>query len=550
MSKHFLFSGLCDSKLEFRYEAMKLQNLTMNMKDNHENYIEFYNRGLKIKKTYAELYEDVSRTLSLIQKHGLEKKGKVAIISNNRYEWTLVDLACMLGGYILIAFHAKDFETGENEIYNKYEADLTFIEEKYITDGMDRASLVEIEHLTDLLASEKPTSVDEFHFQSDEEFTCVFTSGTTGEPKGLGIITGAIDHIIDFSASKFNYSVDDKVIVFLPLSIFTSRLYFYAAILMSVNIIVTVPELVLSALRLYQPTILQSVPNFFEAIYNAYHQKVRSALSSRIIYRLFVMMHRIIPLSLRKKLHEKLFGEVISYFGGRMRIMITGTAPIPVRVLDFYNLVGITLLESYGLNETGVIALNSLDANRRGSVGKPVQGFHVKLDQDGQVMVKSDYIWSRGYFNDEGALQQQIFRNDGYIATGDIGYFDNDGYLYLQGRISEVIALTNGQKTHPTIIENKLKDSPLIRQVMVTGNRKPYLVAVVFSGDQALTHTDLKNEISKINRSFPEYLRVKNFHLARSPFTMENNQLSNNLKLNRREIELVYRKEISSMYQV
>jgi long-chain acyl-CoA synthetase len=527
---------------------IKLSNLLEKMRCNNRNYLEYYNQGIKIKKTYTEVYGDVLKTLSLLNELGLQRGHKVGIMCNNKYEWILVDLACLFGGYILVAIHTKDFQSKLEYLVSELNINIIFIERKIKNELNVKLNLFEIDSLTEQIKAKEKAVPGDFTFKEDDIFTIVFTSGTTGISKGIGLRIKAIEHTITVTSNQFNYTNNDKILTFLPLSVFTSRLYIYGAFILDSNLITTVPEMALSALRIYKPTIMQSVPYFFESICNIFFQKINYSILSVSAYKLYDFLGEIMPPVIRKKLHQKLFGEVINYFGGNMRIMITGTAPISRKVLEFFKKTGMVLYESYGLNETGVLTLNSPNDSKIGSVGKLLDGYSIFFDDENQILVKSEYFWSNGYIKADDGVNKEVFRKDGIIATGDIGWIDEDGFLFLNGRISDVISLTSGQKVHPIVVEKHLNSSLLIKQSMVTGNNKPYLVAIIVKNNKDIKNKQIREEIKKQNRDLPEHQMIKDFVAIDEAFSFQNGQLSNNLKLNRAEIYKKYKKEIDSLY--
>ncbi len=524
----------------------KLIDIAEKIKNNKLNTIEYYNRDIKLKKTYSEFYVDITKALTYIRSKVEGTGQKIGIMSTNKYEWMLVDLACLFGGYTLVAVHAKDFENKLDNVVKEFDIKLMFVEKKYMELSCGNAIKTELDSFLETISNEKES--DQESFCVNEMFTVVFTSGTTGIPKAIGLKSRSIEHTIEVTSKQFNYMPDDKTIAFLPLSVFTSRLYIYGAFLLDFNVLITVPEMVLNALRIYKPTILQAVPSFFESICNVFFQQIMSSKINKCIYSLYMRWGGKLPPKISKKLKNKIYGQIVSYFGANMRVMITGTAPISVKVLEFFNAAGIPLFESYGLNETGVLTLNSPEACRIGSVGKPLDGYYIKIDENGQVLVKSDYFWSHGYLNVGDEATAKIFRDDGYAATGDIGWLDDDGFLFLKGRISDVITLTNGQKVHPSVIEKHLNNSSFIIQSMVIGSNRPYLTSIIVKNHAETDDKVIREEIKRLNRDLPVHHQVKNFTIVTEQFSLANHQLTNNLKLNRKVIYEKYKNEIQNLY--
>lgn len=527
-----------------------LNEIRSKLQNNYSNYLEYYNKQTKIKKTYASLYEDAAKTLSFLSKKGVRRGESVGILSSNKYEWVLIDLACLLGGFKLVAFHAKELGGNVEKDAKAWSISILIAETKYLAGSVQRSNILDIDKLlTDIQTNDSHVKNTDDVFDGNDIFTVVFTSGTTGVPKAIGLKVKAIEHTISTSAKLFDYRSDDKALVFLPLSVFTSRLYMYGALLLGFNVVVTVPEMVQNALRLLQPSIVQAVPEFFESICNLFYHRVYASPSKKFAYYAFKAFGQILPERINKKFHRKLYGEITDWFGGKIRFMITGTAPISVKTLNFYRSAGLNLYESYGLNETGVLALNSPQYSKIGSVGRFLPGYSGKFDINGQLLIKSDYCWSSGYLHPfDQEIHQQIYQKDGYIATGDIGWMDSDGFIYLKGRNTEVVTLSNGQKVHPSILERKLINSPLVRQAMVTGQNRSYLTAVIVRNCVEIHFDQVSAEIKKINKDFSDHQQIKNFLLVDEVFTINNKHLTANLKLNRQVIYNKYEKEIEKLY--
>ena len=531
---------------------MEFKSIISKLKNNTVSTFEFLGKGNRFKKNYSEVYSQVLKTVSFLKSLGLKRNNRVGILSNNSYEWVLIDLACLLCGYVLVALHVKDFDSQITDLNNRFDLKLLCLEKKYaeniLATANDKNRYFSLNRLLEEIDKQQVDETLMEPFEKEDVFTIFFTSGTTGIPKGLEVKVKCVEDFVEKLNEIFTFYPDDKIINFLPLSVFNLRLYIYGAILLEFNVILTSPENLISAMRLYKPTILQGIPHLYENVYKSSIKIIRSSYKKFALYRLYLFVKKFLPRKVDKKIQGKVFKDIKNFWGGRMRIMFTGSAPISTEVLKFYHNVDVELYEAYGTNETGLISINSPGMNKVGSVGKLVSGKEIIIDENRQVLVKGSYCWASKYLDASPEMNANVFRDNGFIATGDIGYFDEDGFLYLKGRIKEIITLSNGQKVSPVIIEKKLENSPFIKQSMVFGNSKSYLTAVIVKDEDEVTYKQIQTEVKRINKNLPDYSNIKAFVIANEPFTLSNNLLSNNMKLNRSSIFQTYKKEIERIY--
>lgn len=532
---------------------MEFKTIKDKLKSSPNNTFEFFGKGIRLEKNYTEVYSEVLKTVNFLKNLDIKRNSRIGILSNNSYEWVLIDLACLLGGYVLVSLHVKDFDSQVTDLHNRFNLKLLCLEKKYAENIQPASDDKNLYFSLDRLIEEiDKQQVDEAllqPFEKEDVFTIFFTSGTTGIPKGLEVKIKCAEDFVEKLNEIFTFSPDDKIINFLPLSVFTLRLYIYGAILLGFNIVLTSPENLVSAMRLYNPTILQGIPHLYENVYKSTIKIIRSSYKKFVLYRLYLFIKKFLPPGVNKKIQGKVFKDIKKFWGGRMRIMFTGSAPTSPEVLKFFHNVGLELYEAYGTNETGLISINSPGMNKIGSVGKPIRGKDVSLDENKQVLVKSNYCWASKYLDVSEEMNANVFKDDGVIATGDIGYFDEDGFLFLKGRIKEIITLSNGQKVNPVIIEKQLESSPFIKQSMLFGDSRSYLVAVIVKDEDELAYCHIPAEVKSVNENLPDYSRLKDFIVAREPFTLSNQLLSNNMKLNRSKIYETYKQEIDRLYE-
>lgn len=525
---------------------MKLEDILVRLENNTDNYLESFKKGVRLTKNYSEIYDDTLKLLSFLSTIKVKRGERIGILGSNSYEYIILDLACVLGGFISVPFHEKDFQNEVEDLCVRYDLSLIFLDDKYIKERM--VNSISLNSLVKLINDCVPDKQLIKPINEDEVFTLIFTSGTTGFPKGIEVkACGASDFVKNLDG-RFEFTKGDKFINFFPLSVFTSRLYIFGAILLRFNMVLSTPDILIESLMLSQPTILQGVPYLFETIYDSIYQGIKASFTKYVGFRIYLLMQFFLPIKVKKKIQNILFKEIYNLWGGKMRVMFTGSAPISKKVISFFNDVGMELYEAYGTNETGLVAINCAGAYKIGSVGKPFSNKEVLIDDNGEILVKGEFCWGTNYVCNSADTSGQVFQKDGFIATGDQGYIDKDGFLYINGRIKDIIILSNGEKVHPSIIENGLKNSQYIKQVVAIGDNRPFITCIIVKSEESITIEQLDKEISLFNKNIPSYLHVKSFVVADQPFTISNLLLNTNMKINRTLIEKTYKDRIEQLY--
>jgi len=516
---------------------MELSNLAYKIKDNSENYIEFYSKKSNIKKNFSEFYKDVLSVISFLRKRDIKQGQSVGVYGKNSYEWVVVDVACFIGNYVLVAF--PDTLSGEivkNNI-NQFDVKILFAD----NDLMNNLDIqIDIENLEQVAFYDKEDEITDIPILNGKRnFTIVFSSGTTGIPKAMALRQESIEQTIMSSVKFFELEKDDKNLCFLPLSIFTSRLYIYSAFLLGFNVAITTPELVMSALRMFKPTIMQGVPYFFENMANLYKIKLGETISRKLYYITYQIYKKLGINSMYEKCRKRIFGEFKNIFGGKIRILVTGTAPISEKTLILYKEADIDLFESYGLNETGVLTVNYPNNCKFGSVGKILPQYEITFDSQQQVLVKSEYFWSSGYLNSENGSN---INKDGFLETGDIGYIDEDGFLFIRGRCVDVITLKNGIKLNPADIEKMINKNEYIKQSIVYSDDLKKVKAIVVKRNKEVSNKEIAAAIEAVNKQLELSKRISEYSCTDEEFSVKNNMLTPNLKLNRKYVVEKFKK--------
>jgi long-chain acyl-CoA synthetase len=418
----------------------------------------------------------------------------------------------------------------------------------------------------------------------DDLATIIYTSGTTGEPKGAMLTHGNIASNVAAGLRVFDLSPTDTQLSFLPLChIFERMAGLYAMLGGGVTIAYARGlETVAEDAQELRPTILTGVPRFFEKVYarvmeNAFalpplrkvifHWGLRTG---REVARLRFARRRPGPwLAFRARIADRLVGHKIrERVGGRLRFCISGGAPLPPKVMEFFFAVGIPVLEGYGLTETSpVICVNTLGREKPGSVGPPIPGVEVKIGDEGEILTRGPHVM-KGYFGNDEATRAAI--RDGWFHTGDVGHLDADGYLVITDRLKDLLVTAGGKKVAPQPLEGRLKTSRWIAEAVLLGDHRPYVVALLvpnfvnletyaknhgwtFSGKDDLVRLPqalamYQAEVDALNAGLAPFETVKRFALLTRDLSQEAGELTPTLKVRRRVIQQKFADLIESLY--
>ncbi len=541
---------------------------------------------------------------------GVRSGDRVALLSDSRPEWTLTDAGCLFAGaidvpiyptltppqvrYILkdsgsrvlvVSNHRKFLEV--KEILRECPA----VEQVVFFDGadVDKAegiTLVELEKRGQILDAEQPHLIDDLahRIPPDQLATIIYTSGTTGEPKGVMLThSNLISNLID-GAGNLSFDEKDIALSVLPLSHIFERqaMYMYLYQGMAVYYAESL-ETIGPNLREVRPTILVGVPRIFEKIYDRIKERVAAkgrvnmallswAVSVGKAYARFEVDKKKAPLALalKHKLATKLvFSKWREAFGGRMRLLVSGGAALPEELGYIYLGAGIPIIQGYGLTETSpVITTGRVEDNRIGSVGKPIPRVEVRIAADGEIETRGPNVM-RGYYN-KPAETRAVFTEDGWFKTGDIGTIDDDGFLRITDRKKELFKTSGGKYISPQPIEQMIKGSRFVSQVVLIGDGRKFPAALIvpnwqqiesyaqIKGIRVTSRAELclneriidlfERQIAALSLDLAQYERVKKVGLLENEFTIEGGELTPTLKVKRRVIDEKYRSVIDQIY--
>ena len=527
-------------------ERMKLSRIPAALKNNTTNFFEFFDQQVHLKKQYSEIYIDLMKMSAFLGKQNFKKGDRIGLIGVNSYNYLLAELGVIIGGYVSVPFTERDFNDQIDSLQEIYDLKLLFMDMKYMNSDTD-GNVHSFESIPEKIASEDDTEADFPSLDNEDVFTVIFTSGTTGSPKGIEMRVKSVQEWICTIMERFDFQHDDKVVDFFPLSISNARLFIYASFLIGFDLVLTIPEQLMKVLILTKPTILQGVPYFFETIYATVMNTINGSLIKKLVYNSYRIAKKLLHQKAVDKIQNKIFKSAKDFWGGRMRLLVSGSAAISQATLKFYDDIGLKIYEAYGINEVGLVSINSPQFCKIGSVGKPFLTKMIKFGENKEILIKSDYNWGRSYILDEQGQGKKIFREDGYVATGDMGYMDKDGFLFIEGRIKEVLVLNNGDKIHPEQIEMELKKTQLIKQVVAIGHQKPFITCVVVQNDN-IDRLRIDSAISIANKNLADAFKIKDYIIAKEPFSVVNGMMNSTLKVNRDNVYNIYKKDVNKLY--
>jgi long-chain acyl-CoA synthetase len=507
---------------------------------------------------------------------GVRHGDRVAVLSRTRLEWILLDWALMSIGAVVVGLYPTSSAKECAYILEHCEAVLAFTEDDEQTHKLVsvRGSLPALREVIPFDRIEKLESEGRLarHLQpepveEEDLATLIYTSGTTGPPKGCMLthrnLVNAATCVVEGMQAP-----GDVVLLFLPLAHSYARLAHQAASYRGATValvsdVARVPE----ALTTVRPTVLPAVPRVYEKVHANTLGEIERAggLRRRIgLWALGVGARTSrarregasVPffLSLRERLAEGVvFAKVRERLGGRLRVGISGAAPLSTDVMEFFHALGVPVIEGYGLTETASSAtVNEPEAFRIGTVGRPVEGAEIRLSEDGEILIRSDSVFA-GYYKEPEATAATL-TEDGWLRTGDVGEIDTEGFLRITDRKKDLIITAGGKNIAPQNLENALKTSRFVSQALVVGDRRPYVAALVTLDEAEVAssgrtpHELVQELVDDVNRDRMRVEQIKRFVILPRDFSQEDGEVTPTLKLRRKVIHEHFADEIERMY--
>ena len=496
-------------------------------------------QGKSVRHGYAALASDVACARENLIRWKVRAGMRVGIFAPNSYAYIVYDLALIDLRAISVAF-TDDFAGSINRaLIDQYNISLLLVA-RSVTHGFtsqDRFVAFMDSDNEDVCAL---PLMPYANGDDADDFSLAFSSGSAGGLKGLAIGRKGAELTLPPVVDAVGLTHEDRLLLFLPMSNFQQRMMYYAAIWRDFDIIITDYTQLYPAMKLLQPTILIAPPIFYQLV-----QARFSAPGSRGWRRMIGECLLSLPLgrTLRQRLARLVFQDVYATFGNKMRLLISGMAPLNRNICQFFDRIQLPLCESYGLAETGSLTYRPPFSKKHGSVGKLLRGVTISFEDDGEIIVHREKFLTRKYFQCASGENEGTFPGGDRVATGDIGRFDSDGYLYLLGRKKELIVTPGGYKIHPEVLEGEINACEDIVQAVVF--QKPglsHLTCVVVQGQDRS-----ENAFRRIRRHVDaatagKKIRIGEIAFAEEPFSKENGMLRPNLKLNRKGIAAKYAK--------
>jgi long-chain acyl-CoA synthetase len=513
--------------------------------------------------------------------HGIGKGDAFAILAQTTLEWALFDFAVSLVGAIGVPIYANSSARDAQFVVTHSEAvgilceddeQRAKVEPLGLAHTWTFADLDELRERGRAHASEHPDAVLEAAAKvgEDDLFTYIYTSGTTGPPKACMIrqrnyyeMVAVVDELEDLTVSA------DLMLLYLPLAHNFGRLMHLSGPYVGFTIaFLPDPLRTADALLDVRPTVLPSVPRVYEKVHTAVLAKFdeETGLKRRIIDWALRVGHRVsalrqrgarIPrgLELQRRLADKLvYSKVQERLGGQLRIAISGGAPLGRDIAEFFDALGITILEGYGLTEcTSAATVNRIGRYRLGTVGPALPGTELRLGEDGELFIRSPTVFA-GYYKEEAATRE-VLDDEGWLGSGDIAEIDAEGFVTITDRKKDILVTAGGKNVAPANIENELKVHREISQALVIGDRRPFIAALVTLDTDSVAGLadDQKDQrvqqiVDEVNRERSRFEQIKRFVILPRDFSMEEGEVTPTLKLKRSVVLEHFAPEIDSIY--
>lgn len=548
--------------------------------------------------TTSQFLDDVRGLAKGFVAAGIEPGDRVAIMARTRYEWTLVDFAAWMAAAVPVPIYETSSAEQVEWIIADSGASALVVETaahaatvRQVADGVPTLQHTWVIDNGDLTSvSERGAEVEDSELEArldatgrDSLATIIYTSGTTGRPKGcelthdnfLGLAENAIAKLGDVVARD-----GASTLLFLPLAHVFARFIEVLCVTAEAKMGHSADIAnILDDFQAFQPSFILAVPRVFEKIYNKANETAtadgKGAIFERAADTAVAYSEALdkgsVPLGL--KIKHAVFGKLVyaklrTKMGGRVQYAVSGGAPLGTRLGHFFRGVGVTILEGYGLTETTApLSVNIPEKVKIGTVGPPLPGVSVRIEEDGEILVQGLNVL-RGYRGNEQASAEAVV--DGWFHTGDLGELDEDGYLRITGRKKEILVTAGGKNVAPAVLEDRLRAHPLVSQCMVVGDGKPFIAALVTIDEEMLpgwaannglgaitvaqARTDetvlaeIQRAVDDANKAVSKAESIRKFAVLEEDFTEENGTLTPSLKLKRNVVMRDYEDQVEALY--
>lgn len=525
-------------------------------------YMIFDGQGNWMPICWGLVYQEIIDLAYHLKGLGIQKGEAVAIVSSAKYEWELYHHAILAIGGVVVGIDPNEPAPQMESMIKTANVKTIVIDKK---DRLEKFGTIifnnnlRLVNMSNVEITNKNCLNHLDIVEPSAVATIIFTSGTTGIPKGIPYRHEQLTLAVDLLLNAYpEIPEESNLVCWLPLSNLFQRIVNICAIgRCGQTYFVEQPEKIVEFLPKINPHFFVAVPRFYEKLYQMFEAKLNEQSKLRARFLKFCLAQgegTSLKSKIFQKINNRIFKPFKALFGTNMRYMLSGSAPMPLWLLKRYHSMGLLVLEAYGLSENIVpIALNKPTEYRFGSVGKALPGNELKIASDGELLVKGNGVFS-GYLNQDNNSSKT---DDGFLHTGDMAEIDKDGFVRLVGRKIELFKTSTGRKIAPAAIEAVIQQMPGVKQSVVYGENKQFLVAVI---NVSQTSTNNENDLTTFAKQFSSYSadylkKIPNYQqpagviLVSDSFSIERNEITCNLKLRRSNIFENYKDQISQLYQ-
>jgi len=549
----------------------------------NSDFLEWLNPKNKKKYTWGETSKNIQK-LSKVLKDNLAQGDRCLLVSENRPEWLIADLAIMLADGITVPAYTTYTEKDYKYLIEDCEPSVIIVSNNEMHDKLKNIikeknfikKVITFDEISDVEKQEKYLKFDSIvtnelskneiikneNLKRNSPACIIYTSGTSGNPKGVILSHGGILNNLEGAQEILKPLIDKKPIflTWLPLSHSYEHAVQFVQIAVGAKVFYAERiEKLLENISQAKPTIMTAVPRFYQNLYSKINMNMKKAtgLKAKLI-KITINLGKKKLLGKKMNIYEKFLNALVDVlvrkkvkkqFGGNLKAFVSGGGALDKEIGEFLNSIGLPTLQGYGLTETSpVVSCNPIHKIRVETVGPPFKGNQVKIAEDGEILVKGENVML-GYWNKKEDTAKVL--KEGWLYTGDIGEIDpQDGYLKITDRKKDIIVSAGGDNISPAKIENQLTNSPAIEQSMVFGEGKNYLVALISPSKEFLEQKEkIKEIIDEINKNLTLVEKIKKFELINENFTIENGLLTPTMKVKRNKVILKYKNILENFYK-